>query len=148
MAGGGARSAPYWHVNEPKNTGAPSARARTRGQNPLVINTSLAICKEVQYSRREAPQAGLKPHNGCIFGMIGKTGSPITAVPRFIISLTGLSVTTAYITVTLTKRVHHVCMYPSFKYTNNCEHKTKDFLQILFPPSQFASFIFLYIFVL
>jgi hypothetical protein len=28
---------PFWRVNEPKKTGARSARARTRGQNPLVI---------------------------------------------------------------------------------------------------------------
>jgi hypothetical protein len=27
---------PIWHVNEPNKTGARSARARTRGQNPLV----------------------------------------------------------------------------------------------------------------
>ncbi len=32
----GARSAHFWRVNEPKKTGARSARARTRGQNPLV----------------------------------------------------------------------------------------------------------------
>ncbi len=35
MGGGGAQL-PVWHVNEPKKTGARSARARTRGQNPLV----------------------------------------------------------------------------------------------------------------
>jgi hypothetical protein len=35
MGGGGAQR-PVWHVNEPKKTGARSARARTRGQNPLV----------------------------------------------------------------------------------------------------------------
>ncbi len=32
---GGAQR-PFRHVNEPKKTGARSARARTRGQNPLV----------------------------------------------------------------------------------------------------------------
>jgi hypothetical protein len=36
--GGGARSATVLHVKEPKKTGARSARARTRGQNPLVFN--------------------------------------------------------------------------------------------------------------
>jgi len=35
MGGGGAQR-PFWHVNEPKKTGARSARARTRGQKPLV----------------------------------------------------------------------------------------------------------------
>ncbi len=34
----GARSAPVLRINEPKKTGAHSARARTRGQNPLVHN--------------------------------------------------------------------------------------------------------------
>ncbi len=29
---------PVWRVNEPKKTGARSARARTRGQNPLVYH--------------------------------------------------------------------------------------------------------------
>jgi hypothetical protein len=35
MVGGGAQR-PVWLGNEPKKTGARSARARTRGQNPLV----------------------------------------------------------------------------------------------------------------
>ena len=34
--GGGARSAPLCVLMSPKKTGARSARARTRGQNPLV----------------------------------------------------------------------------------------------------------------
>ncbi len=33
----GGRAAPVWRVYEPKKTGARSARARTRGQNPLVL---------------------------------------------------------------------------------------------------------------
>jgi hypothetical protein len=33
---GGAQR-PVWRGNKPKKTGARSARARTRGQNPLVI---------------------------------------------------------------------------------------------------------------
>jgi hypothetical protein len=33
---GGGRAAPVWRVYEPKKAGARSARARTRGQNPLV----------------------------------------------------------------------------------------------------------------
>jgi hypothetical protein len=36
-AGWGAKR-PDGHGNEPKKTGAGSARARTRGQNPLVLN--------------------------------------------------------------------------------------------------------------
>ncbi len=35
--GGGAQR-PIWRVNEPKKTGARSARAHTRGQNPLVYH--------------------------------------------------------------------------------------------------------------
>jgi hypothetical protein len=33
----GGRAAPVWRVYVPKKTGARSARARTRGQNPLVV---------------------------------------------------------------------------------------------------------------
>jgi hypothetical protein len=36
-AGGGAKR-PDGHGNEPEKTGARSARARMRGQNPLVFN--------------------------------------------------------------------------------------------------------------
>jgi hypothetical protein len=39
-AGGGAKR-PDGHENEPKETGARSARARMRGQNPLVGNISV-----------------------------------------------------------------------------------------------------------
>jgi hypothetical protein len=35
---GGGRAAPVWRIYEAKKTGARSARARTRGQNPLVVN--------------------------------------------------------------------------------------------------------------
>ncbi len=35
--GGGAQR-PVWRDNEPKRTGARSARPRTRGLNPLVVN--------------------------------------------------------------------------------------------------------------
>jgi hypothetical protein len=35
MGGGGGAQRPVWRVNEPKKTGARSAGARTRGQNPL-----------------------------------------------------------------------------------------------------------------
>jgi hypothetical protein len=35
--GGGAQR-PFFRVNEPRKTGARSARARTRGQNTLVVN--------------------------------------------------------------------------------------------------------------
>ncbi len=41
MGGGGARSAPVWRDNELKKMGARSARARTRGQNPLIVLDSL-----------------------------------------------------------------------------------------------------------
>jgi hypothetical protein len=34
--GGGAQR-PFWRVNEPKKTGARSARARTRGLNPVEL---------------------------------------------------------------------------------------------------------------
>jgi hypothetical protein len=36
--GRGGAQRPVWHVNDPKQTGARSARARTRGQNPLVYH--------------------------------------------------------------------------------------------------------------
>ncbi len=39
---GGARSAPFFRVNEPKGTDARSAWAHTRGQNPLIINIKCA----------------------------------------------------------------------------------------------------------
>ncbi len=34
--GGGGAQRPVWRGNDPKKTGARSARARTQGQNPLV----------------------------------------------------------------------------------------------------------------
>ncbi len=40
--GGGAQR-PVWHSNEPKKMGARSARARTRGQNPLVQYKCLVL---------------------------------------------------------------------------------------------------------
>jgi hypothetical protein len=43
----GGAQLPVGRGNEPKKTGARSARARTRGQNPLVLNTmtrSYTIC--------------------------------------------------------------------------------------------------------
>jgi hypothetical protein len=36
MGKGVGAQRPVWHGNAPKTTGARSARARTRGQNPLV----------------------------------------------------------------------------------------------------------------
>ncbi len=40
MGEGGGAQRPALHVSELKKTGARSARARTRGQNPLVFNKS------------------------------------------------------------------------------------------------------------
>ncbi len=40
---GGGRAAPVWRGNEPKKTGARSARARTRGQNPLVFQNIIYV---------------------------------------------------------------------------------------------------------
>ncbi len=51
MGGGGGAQRPVWRGNVPKKTGARSARARTRGQNPLVLwnilleLADLRICK-------------------------------------------------------------------------------------------------------
>ncbi len=39
--GRGGAQRPVWRGNAPKKTGARSARARTRGQNPLVFNSAL-----------------------------------------------------------------------------------------------------------
>ena len=41
--GRGDAQRPVWRVNEPKKTGARSARAHTRGQNPLVVKRQL-VC--------------------------------------------------------------------------------------------------------
>ncbi len=42
--GWGGAKRPVWRGNEPKKTGARSARARTRGQNPLVLNIIKDSC--------------------------------------------------------------------------------------------------------
>jgi hypothetical protein len=49
-AGGAQR--PVWRGNAPKKTGARSARARTRGQNPLVkyINPPPPRCRVISFS--------------------------------------------------------------------------------------------------
>ncbi len=39
---------PVWHGNAPKKTGVRSARARTRGKNPLVSNIDFYIFKTDQ----------------------------------------------------------------------------------------------------
>ena len=46
LRGAGGAQRPVRRVNEPKKTGARSARARTRGQNPLVsiIYLSRVLC--------------------------------------------------------------------------------------------------------
>jgi hypothetical protein len=52
----GGRAAPVRRGNEPKKTGARSARARTRGQNPLVKNNSgmtAIYCIEEHRTREE-----------------------------------------------------------------------------------------------
>jgi hypothetical protein len=53
MDGGGGTQHPFCRVNEPKKTGARSARARMRGQNPLVPNKSsqysTLVCCLLQY---------------------------------------------------------------------------------------------------
>jgi hypothetical protein len=51
-AGGGAKR-PDGHGNEPKKKGARSARARTRGQNPLVLYNYLiyVLCSSLGYFR-------------------------------------------------------------------------------------------------
>jgi hypothetical protein len=46
---------PVWRVTEPKKTGARSARARTRGQNPLVVNIQTDICSTVPFFKIDEP---------------------------------------------------------------------------------------------
>jgi len=46
--GRGGAQRPVGRGNEPKKTGARSARARTRGQNPLVIDICLFVGKQVK----------------------------------------------------------------------------------------------------
>ncbi len=61
MAGGGAQR-PFWSVNEPKKTGASSARAHTRGQNPKVYNVYTSV-KHLVWSRdMPAGTVGTPPH--------------------------------------------------------------------------------------
>jgi hypothetical protein len=65
MAGGGAQR-PFWSVNEPKMTGARSARAHTRGQNPQVYNFYTCV-KHLVWSRdvpagKPAGTVGTPPH--------------------------------------------------------------------------------------
>ena len=63
--GGGARSAPFGGGSELKKTGARSARARTRGQNPLVDNKALWIHFEGDtYSNINASLSLQKQHKG------------------------------------------------------------------------------------
>ncbi len=57
MGGGGAQR-PVGRSNEPKKTGARSARARTRGQNPQVINigrhkTSIRQFLNIRFKKQE-----------------------------------------------------------------------------------------------
>ncbi len=47
--GGGARSAPFSVAMNAKKTGARSARARTRGQNPLVAKIVLFLLGKISY---------------------------------------------------------------------------------------------------
>jgi hypothetical protein len=49
-AGRGARSAPFGGGNELKKTGARSALARTRGQNPLVVDRVLKRLLSLSFS--------------------------------------------------------------------------------------------------
>jgi hypothetical protein len=50
MGGGGGAQCPVWHSNEPKKTGARSARARTRGQNPLVQNNKMQTTSSITFN--------------------------------------------------------------------------------------------------
>ncbi len=52
----GGRAAPRWGGNEPKKTGARSARARTRGQNPLVSNMNAAANRKKGFYKSRTPK--------------------------------------------------------------------------------------------
>jgi hypothetical protein len=54
--GRGGAQRPVWGSNELKKTGARSARARTRGQNPLVLDKEREISRKL--SERYANSAG------------------------------------------------------------------------------------------
>ncbi len=45
MGGEGGAQRPVWRGNELKKTGARSARARTRGQNPLVFKYPAVVMR-------------------------------------------------------------------------------------------------------
>jgi hypothetical protein len=53
--GRGGTQRPVWRVNEPKKTGARSARARTRGQNPLVYHIYIYLGSSVCLSSCHIP---------------------------------------------------------------------------------------------
>ncbi len=59
MGGGGGAQRPVWGGNELKKTGARSARARTRGQNPLVVYSYLKSENSQDYAQ--------KPQRNCTF---------------------------------------------------------------------------------
>jgi len=61
-AGWGAKR-PDGHGNEPKKTGARSARARTRGQNPLVHNTHFTT-EAMKYNVPQGPNHPPRPSHG------------------------------------------------------------------------------------
>jgi hypothetical protein len=50
-----AAKRPVWRRNTPKKTGARSARARTRGQNPLVEQNTTHHCCNEGYVCRLSP---------------------------------------------------------------------------------------------
>ena len=49
--GGVGRAAPVWHGNVFQKTGARSARARTRGQNPLVFKIEYADISVLPFNK-------------------------------------------------------------------------------------------------
>jgi hypothetical protein len=54
---GRGRAAPVWRVFELKRTGARSAQARTRGQNPLVkYNCQTLISNLLKLTKKNAPK--------------------------------------------------------------------------------------------
>jgi hypothetical protein len=69
MGGGGAQR-PGWCGNEPEKTGARSARARTRGQNPLVeldfqsLIGLLCTAALIGWDPATPPPSSLPPHMG------------------------------------------------------------------------------------
>ncbi len=89
MGGGGGAQRPVWRGNEPKKTGARSARARTRGQNPLLSRKEQVNKKRINkyvFSNLRELQQYLSSLICLIISLVSITpGKPLTPVVTLLI---------------------------------------------------------------